>query len=285
MPCNLSGTALLPSELHLHQALHTHQFQYARSININMSNETDDSSALCVLPARIAGAHLTAVKRTTTFNYYGQFGPSIAQQAAEFLADVTDGSKAELTATLQAFLDTAHLDCAGEQSSKSCCWFTIRVTKPTSFFDVPRWHQDGRMFQCDEGRKTAVRSKYALTLMGPPTLLLPTEPKVFQIIAEGEKKFLSWCGDSLKKCTDEEREEAFGAMRLWLADEFESVKRVSVGNGEIARFSWGRRDSPVHSEPSMTTDRVFMTVLFGSEAELRNMCEFRGVDFGEFGVK
>ena len=245
-----------------------------------MNDHDDRSSALRILPATITVPSLDSVKRRATFNYYGSFSPSIVHQAAKFLANITNAPNSELTEVLETFLNITYLDCAGEQPSKSCCWFTIRVTKPSNFFDVPRWHQDGRMFRYDEGRETVVRSKYALTLMGPPTLLLPTKPTVFETIAEGEKQFLWWRNDSSKKSTEEERQETGDALRLWLADEFKDVERVLVGNGEIARFSWGRKDSPVHSEPPMTTDRVFMTVLFGSETELMNMCELREAEFG-----
>lgn len=110
-----------------------------------------------------------------------------------------------------------------------------------------------------------VRSKYALTLLGLPTLVLPAEDAVFATMAPGE----------------EERDQVYDSLRMWLAERFKDVKRVEVGKGQVVRFSWGREDSPVHSEPRMRTDRVFMMVLFGSERELRSMCEIRGANFGK----
>lgn len=226
-------------------------------------------------------APLTFVKRSGTLSYYGELYDSLAQHAAEFVTENTDGVEIELITTLQAFLKASHKDCIGNPPEKSCCWFTIRITKPNDAFDVPRWHQDGRMFQYDEGREAVARSKYALTLLGPPTLLLPADATIFETITGAEEKFLWWRGNEGKTSTEEDRDEAHDAMREWLSDKFGKTNKVAVKKGDIVRFSWGRDDSPVHSEPQMVMDRVFMTVLYGSETELRSMCGYRDVEFGK----
>ena len=246
-----------------------------------MSQSSHDMSPLHILPVAVPESPLTFVKRSATFSYYGKLCESLAYHAAKFVTENTDGVENELKATLQAFLEASHSDCVGDPSEKSCCWFTIRITKPNNAFDIPRWHQDGRMFQYDEGREAVTRSKYALTILGPPTLLLPADSAVFETITNGEEKFLWWRGNEGKKSTEKDRDEAYDAMREWLSDEFREADRVVVTKGDIVRFSWGRNDSPVHSEPQMLMDRVFMTVLHGSEAELRSMCEFRDVEFGK----
>jgi len=238
-------------------------------------------SPLHILPVAMPESSLTFVKRSATFSYYGELYESLAQHAAKFVTENTDGVENELMTTLQAFLEASHKDGIGNPPEKSCCWFTIRITKPNNAFDVPRWHQDGRMFQCDEGREAVARSKYALTLLGPPTLLLPADAAVFETITNGEEKFLWWRGNEGKTSTEEDRDEAYDAMREWLSDKFRKTSRVTVKKGDIVRFSWGRDDSPVHSEPQMVMDRVFITVLYGSETELKSMCGYRDVEFGK----
>ena len=249
-----------------------------------MSLSVDYQSPLQISSAPVAESRLTSVNRNATFNYYGEFCASTTHHAAKFVADNTDGVEIELNKTLQTFLDASHNECVGSPSEKSHCWFTIRITKPNDDFDVPRWHQDGLMFQSDEGREAVPRSKYALTILGPPTLFLPTEAIVFQTITEAEKKFFWWRENREKESTEEDRDEAHDAMREWLSNRFSNMSRVKVPKGKIARFSWGRDDSPVHSEPQMVVDRVFMTVLFGSETELRSMCEYRDVEFGKVDI-
>jgi hypothetical protein len=151
------------------------------------------------------------------------------------------------------------------------------------------------MFDCDEGQEDVVRSKYALTLLGPPTLLLQASRHTLSIHEAGEARFLHWrsgcdgvTDDSEKRTQqqqppeDDEIEQAYEDLRGWLAGQYESAPRVAVGEGEIVRFSWGHRHSPLHSEPDLTCDRVFMTVLFGSESELRRMCAGRNEEYGKF---
>lgn len=252
-------------------------------LNNTMSSHTKYPQPLDVLPDTLELPHLASVKHHATFNYYGPIASQLIPHAAEFLISNTDASvKVPLETTLQAFLETCHDDCVGNTPEKSCCWFTIRITQPHTGFDIPRWHQDGRMYTYDTGREAVARSKYALTLLGPPTLLLPAEDDVFAILKEGEKKH-PWCEEREDvETTEAEFHEREEALRVWLAERFSDLERVKVGAGKVVRFSWGREDSPVHSEPRMDRDRVFMTLMFGSESELRNMCDSRGLEFGKF---
>jgi hypothetical protein len=43
----------------------------------------------------------------------------------------------------------------------------------------------------------------------------------------------------------------------------------SVELGQVIRFTMGMVDSPVHAVPTITKDRVFMNVVYGSETEVR----------------
>jgi hypothetical protein len=151
-------------------------------------------------------------------------------------------------------------------------------------YAVPRWHQDGRMFPYDQGREQVVRSKYALTLLGPTTLMLEPNAHVFSTHQRGKTQHYWWRETHDAMPTEEDIEQTGSTLRHWLADEFKDATRIRTGHGKVIRFSWGRDDSPVHSEPDLTSDRVFMTVLYGSESELRGMCEWRDVKFGEFYV-
>ena len=84
-----------------------------------------------------------------------------------------------------------------------------------------------------------------------------------------------------RKPNQDEYYDADEALRLWLADAFKDEERLQFKAGEVVRFSWGRDNSPIHSEPDFISDRVFMTVLYGSEKELRCMCEWREEEYGK----
>jgi len=254
---------------------------------MSLSQDQDTSavahthSRLAILPTTIPLSPITSVKQCAVLSYFGPVHSPIISSAAKFIAAHTDASEEPIMKTLESFIDFSEADCVGTAEQKECCWFTIRITEPNDSFKVPRWHQDGRMFDCDVEMRGVPRSKYALTLLGPPTLLLSQSQHIFETLQRGENEFFWWRGTG-KKVSEEEVDRADEGLRGWLAGRFEKEERVKVGEGQVLRFSWGREDSPVHSEPDLTAEggRVFMTVLFGSEAEVRRMCEFRGEVWG-----
>ena len=234
-----------------------------------------------IFPIPIAIPRITLTTKTSTFDYYGPVQPCLTYKASKFLTSITDAGELELITAINSFLLATQSDSISDAKEKKACWFTIRVTKPTSEFEVPRWHQDGRMFLCDEGHEDIVRSKYALTLLGPTTLMLQPEEQVFAIFKKMKEQHYLWLKtEYIHKPTENERNEADGVLRTRLAETFKDMARICVGDGEIVRFSWGQDDSPVHSEPDLVSDRVFVTVLYGSERELRCMCELRDTEYG-----
>ena len=235
-----------------------------------------------LLPVPIAIPRITSVIRNSTFEYYGPVQSSLASKASEFLTAITDVVESELISTIESFILATKNDCIGGAEEKKACWLTIRATKPTDAFEVPRWHQDGRMFPYDEGREEVVRSKYALTLLGPTTLMLEPNAHAFDIFQKGEAQYYWWRRLNGPEPTEEDMDRADSELRDWLADKLKEAIRVRVNDGEVLRFSWGRDDSPVHSEPDLISDRVFMTVLYGSESELRGMCDWRNAEYGKF---
>ncbi|KAF1974401.1 hypothetical protein BU23DRAFT_553466 [Bimuria novae-zelandiae CBS 107.79] len=232
-----------------------------------------------ILSVPIAIPHLTSTIRESTFNYYGPVQSLLAFEASKYLATVTDAAEPEVASTINSFILATQTDCIGSDDEKDSCWLTIRVTKPSKEFETPRWHQDGRMFPYDAGREDVVHSKYALTLLGPRTLMLQPDADILSTVQRGEAKHFWWLQEHDRELTEDE---AHTALRNWLAVEFKYETRVKVGHGEVVRFSWGREDSPVHSEPDLMVDRVFVTVLYGSESELRGMCDWRNVEYEKF---
>lgn len=241
---------------------------------------TTEPEPLRVFPTIFSTDFLTRVtteKDSTTFSFYGTFEKEfLVAEAASFIATCTDADLPLLSKTLADFLDHTSKDCVSEASrpelATQACWLTIRVWHPTDEFVVPRWHRDGRMFDCScQGSKLASgrslpHSKYAVTLLGPGTLLLAP--------------FQRHVDDTLATCKwgrDEERKP--------LADSFAKCELVPVQTGQVIRFSWGEEDSPVHSEPdSSGSDRVFVSVLYGSKEELEDMCKFRETRYGHIEV-
>jgi hypothetical protein len=238
-------------------------------------------SPCAILPELIAVPPITSAKQESTFNYYGPVQCSLVSQASKFLANTTDAAEPGMASTIDSFIRATRDDCIGEAKEKIACWLTIRVTKPTKAFEVPRWHQDGQMYPYDEGRKEVVRSKYALTLLGPTTLMLEPTAHVFRTYKRVQTQHNRWYETNGLEPEDEDEDQE-DMLRHSLADEFKEVAQVRLGDGQVVRFSWGRDDSPVHSEPDLTSDRVFVTILYGSEPELRAMCDWRSSEYEKF---
>ena len=70
-------------------------------------------------------------------------------------------------------------------------------------------------------------------------------------------------------------------QRMNLAERLDEWERVQPRFGECARFRVGNGGAAVHSEPDSRGDRVFVSVLFGRESELREMAGRWGCPRGE----
>ncbi|KAF5597199.1 hypothetical protein FPANT_4145 [Fusarium pseudoanthophilum] len=245
-----------------------------------------DQSPCAVLPESIDIPRISSTKQESTLNYYGPVDGSLATEAAKFLACHTDAVEQELEPNVKAFLEITQTDCSGVAEEKNACWLTIRITKPCTAYKIPRWHQDVPMFEYDKGREDVVRSKYALTLLGPTTIMLQPDEHVFKTQHEAEARYYWWQNKANgPEPSEDEMYDADDLLRESLGIAFKDTPRVKVGHGQIVRFSWGRDNSPVHSEPDLVADRVFMTVLYGSDLELRTMSKWRGTPYGEYSVE
>jgi hypothetical protein len=218
---------------------------------------------------------VTRVDRDCDGGFYGPFDAQLlASQAAAYIHSSSDANKELLLQVIQKFLSLAQEDCMAEAAATGSprpqathsCWLCIRLRVPTDEWVVPRWHTDGRMFDCTCPEPKMPHSKYGFTILGPPTRVMEPNPAVTSILETGSETGRPW---------DENSPDPELAKRL------SEYQQATIKPGQVIRFSWGQRDSPVHSEPdSSGLDRVFVTVLFGSEDELRDMCDFRENEYG-----
>lgn len=202
-------------------------------------------------------ALLTRIAQEKVYSFYGRFLDH-AQQEANAEAALPDKPRVA-----------------------QACWLAVRMFKPSREYEVPRWHCDGRIFACSCSGSISdnkeVRSgqvvqrqlphyKFAVTLLGPATRVLVPSAVVDDALAADMQN---------RRGLDE------SISRAELADALKGCEEYTVQRGQVIRFSWGQDDSPVHSEPDFGgEDRVFVSVLFGSEEEIRDMCQLRQTLFG-----
>lgn len=247
---------------------------------------TADRSHLQGLPSKLNSSD------ESDYSFYGPFEKTrLAQSASEFIVSRSDASYQTIFDKMEDFLTVAVQDCykiaapADKSDIIHSCWLTIRAYPATDAFKQPRWHRDGRMFDCTCSKPKTPHSKYAFTFLGPSTLVLPPGAKVDKTFDAAERTWTENNRESLEKGVKEGREARTRLLeqeRSFLAESMQKFDPVALDFNKIIRFSWGQSDSPIHSEPDFSaTDRIFVSILFGSEKELREMCEFRDEKYGE----
>jgi hypothetical protein len=135
------------------------------------------------------------------------------------------------------FIYLTHKDCPLVDTHKAAALMYIMLYKPNG---NPRlgngegWHRDPSPWQ-EDGH---VPTRYAITLLGTSTRVMDPEagptPQLGRVMPR-----------------------AFARER-------------SVNLGQVLRFTMGRIDSPLHAVPQITHDRVFINIVYGSEAEVRS---------------
>jgi hypothetical protein len=129
-------------------------------------------------------------------------------------------------------------------------WVTIRASLPTDAFDVPRWHRDGSFFDgAGEQRKAAA------VIKGPQTLLndLP------QSLSE---KFTAMLRSFEDDTTENRRE-------LEKLVDARDTRMAKDGEGII--FVVGSDRAAVHSEPAIHSERIFVSVVPGTKAQIEEL--------------
>ena len=147
-------------------------------------------------------------------------------------------------------------------------WLDIRATQVSDEFNIPRWHTDGNFFH----RPNEGQWKLATCLLGPGTLFLvdgdegrkvEEEQRTIMLETMDKRKFV----DKVKERSFEMQKET--QVRKVLADLFAKWEIAQPSIGEMAFFRVGNVNAAVHSEPKSVGDRIFVSILPGTETELR----------------
>ncbi|KAI0137457.1 hypothetical protein BJ170DRAFT_711601 [Xylariales sp. AK1849] len=202
--------------------------------------------------APLATNIITGVDHNLSGGYYGPADvEALATHATAFICSNSNANALDLRQALQNFLALTLEDCAARLSFTEetkdqvthSCWLCIRMTLPTDAWIVPRWHKDGRMFQCSCPEPKLPHSKYAFTILGPSTRVMTPSPQTTAILETPPGTGRRW---------------NFNESDPGLAMILAQYPETKVKLGQTIRFSWGQQDSPIHSEPdSSCSDRVF----------------------------
>ena len=156
-------------------------------------------------------------------------------------------------------------------------WFEIRIMNPINEFEIPRWHIDGFFYKANEyTMDNKLQQKLAGIFYGPGTLFKKHDDVIVNKYLELYRK--------LYKNFD--RKQFNGQLdmenRKIIAEQLSQYEEVQPSNNEIAIFIVGdEKRSAVHSEPNMTTNRFFYSIVSGDKEDIKELARNRGLEFKE----
>jgi hypothetical protein len=216
-----------------------------------------------------------SVKQDATWTYIGPLlhPSSLPAPLLSFAAQTING---DFQSHLTPFLFFANSYLANSEIDHY--WLTVRVSKPTSDYDLPRWHTDRDAMI---STKKAVRWKLATTLTGPGTLFQAKSKNARAVMkkvrkeTELEQNFADHHCTSIRclGCSDLNE-----IVRKRLAQELDNMEVARPGRHACCWFRTGEEEGAVHSEPRCDDDRIFVNVTPGTEEQIRELASFWGME-------
>ena len=201
-------------------------------------------------------------------NSYENYGniDKLEVEVSEFIKSLSEEN--EIIASEASQLITKLVKGLVQASGKETAWVALRPSIPNSEFDLPRWHHDGYYY----GPREIQQYKFALVLKGPSTLfckLSHDEKNAFDILKKKEiqKIVQDENGKIIKFEEDMSNRQALATM----IRDFQAP--ITIANPyQGAVFVVGGNNGAIHSEPPISENRLFLSILPGSKSQIE---EFR----------
>jgi hypothetical protein len=192
------------------------------------------------------------INTTKEYSNYGNL-KDLSSEVRAFLRSLNKENEAIAEAAPQIIVRIVNdiVQASGQETA----WVAVRSFIPTSEYDVPRWHQDGYYYAPYEGDPY----KFAITLKGPATLF-------YKLPSDLKEKFLTLTREGNEKNGYNRQ-----ALATLLKPFKETISIPQPYQGPI--FVVGSDNAAVHSEPSIHEERLFLSVLPGSKAQIKEWQE------------
>ncbi|RDH40481.1 MAG: hypothetical protein CFE62_003740 [Candidatus Aquirickettsiella gammari] len=179
------------------------------------------------------------IEYTSHYENYGELAlvPYEVQGFVESLSNKNISISRIVASVITRVVDNI-LYCTGQQTA----WITLRAFTPVNAFAEPRWHRD-RFDYPPSGEQY----KGAVTLKGDGTIFyneLPSETAALNRVKH-DKKLLDQVLDKTR------------------------LASAPFGLGTL--FIVGADNAPIHSEPHITTERLFLAVVTGSKEQIEKV--------------
>ena len=200
-------------------------------------------------------------------NNYGHFGSlEDIKDLKKYLTDIGNNTKTCVNGMEKLIIRLIKKVLLGYKMKYF--WLAIRITPLNNHFDIPRWHKDGTFFIEDKNEKSSV--KFITTLKGPGTLLIKSTKKINKIYEKTlEEKFT----EMRKYKTMPEKIKIDNNFRPIFAKKFVKEKVIQAKNNDGILFYTGipHDNGALHSEPKMTTSRIFISILPSSYENIKDL--------------
>jgi hypothetical protein len=188
------------------------------------------------------------INATTEYNNYGNL-KGLESESNDFIKSL--GEKNEETAKITSQIIVRIVNEIIQASEKETAWVALRAFTPTASWNVPRWHTDGYYY----APRTGDLYKFAISLKGSLTLF-------YQLPADRREEF-----SDLQRKGTEQNEYNRQALADLLGCSKEAISVAQPHQGAI--FIVGSGNAAVHSEPPIDEQRLFLSVLPGSQTQIK----------------
>jgi hypothetical protein len=141
--------------------------------------------------------------------------------------------------------------------NKDHVWVLMRATTPDDYFNTQRWHIDGTFYKSDDPYEL-FQYKFVTILKGAGTYCLNLNPD--------EKKIF------LNKLKSEQYTDNYEQNRKDLHEMYEKYDKTELSNNQGLLLLNSKYDEycTIHSEPPKIKNRLFMSILTGTESEMKS---------------
>lgn len=204
---------------------------------------------LTLYPDEVQALRTLTIRGHNSFDCFGsvdEIGVDISSKLYK-LFDYTDSVLAQVLLVYNViirFITSVLKGC-----NKQHAWVSVRTSLPNHDFDIPRWHVDGRFFESSN----TFQYKVVTTLLGSGTLVCNDD-------ATERQNMLS----ILQKGYDYDEE------RLVLSTALQKCQKFQVAplSGLVFRVG-SELEAVIHSEPPVTEPRLFISIVTGTENEIK----------------
>lgn len=131
-----------------------------------------------------------------------------------------------------------------QASGKESGYVILRASTPNGEFDLPRWHEDGAFY-----RTKPIEYKFATVLKGPLTLFCLPNPQLRELVCNTNQNNRIKCSELLKN---------------------EPVIQGNQGQGVFFKVGDGNKNSAMHSEPKIDSERLFFSFVPANLKEIQS---------------